>query len=179
MWGKNEGHFTVRTKICDWEREKTRCEAYYEEYSIISNCCVNTRQYKNVNVITIMFLMSGDLTGLCLYMSPISHIKIFFLFCCPQYKLNYGHFCFRVSTIGSRQKWLNERLTFLFNNTILSDVIFVVGQANQQHRIPAHRFVLSGKSFVNNLLFQYWILKIQIYVGRVKWTSPFYPSSTF
>jgi hypothetical protein len=40
---------------------------------------------------------------------------------------------------------VKERLTFLFNNTILSDVIFVVGRDNQQQRIPAHRFVLSGK----------------------------------
>ena len=45
----------------------------------------------------------------------------------------------------STKMTVKERLTFLFNNTILSDVTFVVGRDNQQQRIPAHRFVLSGK----------------------------------
>lgn len=43
---------------------------------------------------------------------------------------------------------VKERLTFLFNNSILSDVTFVVGRDNQLQRIPAHRFVLSGKLFL-------------------------------
>ena len=30
---------------------------------------------KTLTLLTIMFLMSGDLTGLCLYMSPIHHVK--------------------------------------------------------------------------------------------------------
>ena len=46
----------------------------------------------------------------------------------------------------STQLTVKERLTFLFNNTILSDVTFVVGRDNQQQRIPAHRFVLSGSN---------------------------------
>jgi hypothetical protein len=45
----------------------------------------------------------------------------------------------------STKMTVKERLTFLFNNTILSDVTFVVGRDNQQQRIPAHRFVLSGR----------------------------------
>ena len=44
----------------------------------------------------------------------------------------------------STKMTIKERLTFLFNNTILSDVTFVVGRDNQLQRIPAHRFVLSG-----------------------------------
>ena len=32
------------------------------------NVVLFSRLYKNVNVTTIMFLMSGDLTGLCLFM---------------------------------------------------------------------------------------------------------------
>ena len=48
----------------------------------------------------------------------------------------------------STKMTVKERLTFLFNNSILSDVTFVVGRDNQLQRSPAHRFVLSGKLFL-------------------------------
>lgn len=48
---------------------------------------------------------------------------------------------------------VKDRLTFLFNNAILSDVTFVVGRDNQEQRIPAHRFVLSVGSAVFDAMF--------------------------
>ena len=48
---------------------------------------------------------------------------------------------------------VKERLTFLFNNNILSDVTFVVGRDVHQQRIPAHRFVLSVGSAVFDAMF--------------------------
>ena len=48
---------------------------------------------------------------------------------------------------------VKERLAFLFNNNILSDVTFVVGRDVQQQRIPAHRFVLSVGSAVFDAMF--------------------------
>ena len=48
---------------------------------------------------------------------------------------------------------VKERLAFLFNNNILSDVTFVVGRDVHQQRIPAHRFVLSVGSAVFDAMF--------------------------
>ena len=48
---------------------------------------------------------------------------------------------------------VKERLTFLFNNNILSDVTFIVGRDVHQQRIPAHRFVLSVGSAVFDAMF--------------------------
>ena len=48
---------------------------------------------------------------------------------------------------------VKERLSFLFNNYILSDVTFVVGREVYQQRIPAHRFVLSVGSAVFDAMF--------------------------
>jgi len=48
---------------------------------------------------------------------------------------------------------VKERLGFLFNSNILSDVTFVVGRGNQVQRIPAHKFVLSVGSAVFDAMF--------------------------
>lgn len=48
---------------------------------------------------------------------------------------------------------INERIKFLFNNEILSDVHFIVGKGSQQRRIPAHKFVLSVGSAVFDAMF--------------------------
>ena len=48
---------------------------------------------------------------------------------------------------------VKERLGFLFNSNILSDVTFVVGRGSQVQRIPAHKFVLSVGSAVFDAMF--------------------------
>ena len=48
---------------------------------------------------------------------------------------------------------VKERISFLFNSSILSDVTFIVGRDSQQQRIPAHRFVLSVGSAVFDAMF--------------------------
>lgn len=48
---------------------------------------------------------------------------------------------------------MRERIVFLFNNEILSDVSFIVGRGAQQQRIPAHKLVLSSGSAVFDAMF--------------------------
>ncbi|XP_068622676.1 BTB/POZ domain-containing protein 1-like [Battus philenor] len=48
---------------------------------------------------------------------------------------------------------VKERLSFLFNNEILSDVHFIVGKEANQQVIPAHKFVLSVGSAVFDAMF--------------------------
>ncbi|KAK8761710.1 hypothetical protein V5799_027014, partial [Amblyomma americanum] len=48
---------------------------------------------------------------------------------------------------------VQERLAFLFNKEILSDVRFLVGRGAQQQRLPAHKFVLSVGSAVFDAMF--------------------------
>ncbi|KAG5317251.1 BTBD2 protein, partial [Pseudoatta argentina] len=48
---------------------------------------------------------------------------------------------------------MRERIVFLFNNEILSDVTFLVGRGAQQQRIPAHKLVLSCGSAVFDAMF--------------------------
>ena len=48
---------------------------------------------------------------------------------------------------------VKERISFLFNSSILSDVTFIVGRDSQQQRIPAHKFVLSVGSAVFDAMF--------------------------
>ncbi|CAN8005089.1 unnamed protein product [Ixodes hexagonus] len=48
---------------------------------------------------------------------------------------------------------VKERLGFLFNKEILSDVRFLVGRGPQQQRLPAHKFVLSVGSAVFDAMF--------------------------
>lgn len=48
---------------------------------------------------------------------------------------------------------IKDRLAFIFNKEILSDVHFVVGKGVQQQRIPAHKFVLSVGSAVFDAMF--------------------------
>lgn len=60
---------------------------------------------------------------------------------------------------GRLQNWqatkttVKERLSFLFNNEILSDVHFNVGKDDNQQLIPAHKFVLSVGSSVFDAMF--------------------------
>lgn len=53
----------------------------------------------------------------------------------------------------STKATLRERIAFLFNNEILSDVTFLVGRGTQQQRIPAHKLVLSSGSAVFDAMF--------------------------
>lgn len=48
---------------------------------------------------------------------------------------------------------MKERLGFLFNKDILSDVRFLVGRGPQQQRLSAHKFVLSVGSAVFDAMF--------------------------
>lgn len=48
---------------------------------------------------------------------------------------------------------VRERLAFMFNNEVLSDIHFIVGKDPNQQRIPAHRFVLSVGSAVFDAMF--------------------------
>lgn len=48
---------------------------------------------------------------------------------------------------------VKERIAFMFNNEILSDVHFVVGKGTNIQRIPAHKFVLSVGSSVFDAMF--------------------------
>lgn len=48
---------------------------------------------------------------------------------------------------------MRERIVFLFNNEILSDVSFVVGRGAQRQRVPAHKLVLSSGSAVFDAMF--------------------------
>ncbi|XP_077419711.1 BTB/POZ domain-containing protein 1-like [Vanacampus margaritifer] len=48
---------------------------------------------------------------------------------------------------------LKERFAYLFNNELLSDVRFVVGNVRQPQRIPAHKFVLAAGSAVFDAMF--------------------------
>ncbi|XP_022245169.1 BTB/POZ domain-containing protein 2-like [Limulus polyphemus] len=48
---------------------------------------------------------------------------------------------------------VKERLAFIFNKEILSDVHFIVGKGAQLQRIPAHKFVLSVGSAVFDDMF--------------------------
>ncbi len=48
---------------------------------------------------------------------------------------------------------VNDRVKFLFDNEILSDVHFIVGKGLQRRRIPAHKFVLSMGSAVFDAMF--------------------------
>ena len=65
----------------------------------------------------------------------------------------------RSSPSGPAHNWqsmktsMRERLAFLFNNEIMSDVKFIVGRGVSQQRIPAHKFVLSIGSAVFNAMF--------------------------
>lgn len=60
---------------------------------------------------------------------------------------------------SSPYNWQSERtsvqdaITFLFNNEILSDVHFMVGKGTQRRRIPAHKFVLAVRSAVFDAMF--------------------------
>ena len=53
---------------------------------------------------------------------------------------------------GTKAK-MRERIVFLFNNEILSDVSFIVGRGAQKQRIPAHKLVLSSGSAVFDAMF--------------------------
>lgn len=53
----------------------------------------------------------------------------------------------------STKMTVKERISFLFNSSVLSDVTFIVGRDHQQQRIPAHRFVLSVGSAVFDAMF--------------------------
>ncbi len=53
----------------------------------------------------------------------------------------------------STKMTVKERISFLFNSSLLSDVTFIVGRDTQQQRIPAHRFVLSVGSAVFDAMF--------------------------
>ncbi|XP_043495640.1 BTB/POZ domain-containing protein 1-like isoform X1 [Polistes fuscatus] len=53
----------------------------------------------------------------------------------------------------STKATMRERIVFLFNNEILSDVSFLVGRGAQQQRIPAHKLVLSSGSAVFYAMF--------------------------
>lgn len=53
----------------------------------------------------------------------------------------------------STKMTVKERISFLFNSSVLSDVTFIVGRDTQQQRIPAHRFVLSVGSAVFDAMF--------------------------
>jgi len=53
----------------------------------------------------------------------------------------------------STKMTVKERISFLFNSSILSDVTFIVGRDNLQQRIPAHKFVLSVGSAVFDAMF--------------------------
>ena len=49
---------------------------------------------------------------------------------------------------------VKERITFLFNNEVLSDVHFLLGKATgEMLRVPAHKFILSIGSVVFNAMF--------------------------
>lgn len=48
---------------------------------------------------------------------------------------------------------VKDRLAFIFNREILSDVHFIVGKGAQQQRMPAHKFVLSVGSAVFDAMF--------------------------
>jgi BTB/POZ domain-containing protein 1/2 len=48
---------------------------------------------------------------------------------------------------------VKERLAFMFNNEIMSDVHFIVGKGSNTQRIPAHKFVLSVGSAVFDAMF--------------------------
>lgn len=48
---------------------------------------------------------------------------------------------------------VKDRLAFIFNKEILSDVHFIVGKGAQQQRIPAHKFILSVGSAVFDAMF--------------------------
>lgn len=48
---------------------------------------------------------------------------------------------------------VKERLQYLHNNEILSDVRFIVGRGMQTQRVPAHKFVLSSGSAVFDAMF--------------------------
>lgn len=48
---------------------------------------------------------------------------------------------------------VKERLQFMFNNEILSDVHFLVGRGPNVQRVPAHKFVLSVGSAVFDAMF--------------------------
>ncbi|XP_076322482.1 BTB/POZ domain-containing protein 2-like isoform X2 [Tachypleus tridentatus] len=65
--------------------------------------------------------------------------------------LNYGgHVLFNWQASKASVK---ERLAFIFNKEILSDVHFIVGKGTQLQRIPAHKFVLSVGSAVFDAMF--------------------------
>ena len=53
----------------------------------------------------------------------------------------------------SERTTVKDRIAFLFNNEILSDVHFMVGKGSQRRRIPAHKFVLSVGSAVFDAMF--------------------------
>lgn len=48
---------------------------------------------------------------------------------------------------------VQDAISFLFNNEILSDVHFMVGKGTQRRRIPAHKFVLAVRSAVFDAMF--------------------------
>ena len=63
------------------------------------------------------------------------------------------------NTHSSNYNWqaartsVKERLAYMFNNETLSDVHFILGKGPEQHRIPAHKFVLSIGSVVFDAMF--------------------------
>lgn len=56
---------------------------------------------------------------------------------------------------------VKERLAFMFNNEVMSDVHFVVGKGMNTQRIPAHKFVLSIGSAVFDAMFNGAMATIQ------------------
>lgn len=51
------------------------------------------------------------------------------------------------------KKTLKERMKFMFNNDIMTDVFFIVGKGANSQRIPAHKFILSTGSAVFDAMF--------------------------
>ena len=61
---------TSVTQIPKYLRLKGITNQFSLKYTVVKCQYNNTNLiYKNVNVITVLFLVSGDLTGLCLYMN--------------------------------------------------------------------------------------------------------------
>ena len=54
----------------------------------------------------------------------------------------------RVDDWQAAKSQVRERVSFLFNNELFSDVCFIVDKASNAERIPAHKLVLSIGSSV-------------------------------
>lgn len=66
----------------------------------------------------------------------------------PHNRRNRGNFC---EAWQSSMSCLKERMSYLYNNETLSDILFVVGRGRV--RIPAHKFVLAVGSPVFDAMF--------------------------